>query len=67
MNTIYLAITVGLITSCCITISGVVIYSSKKPHGVSYTWDEFERKILPALTSKVQQMEESVNALEPQA
>lgn len=68
MNIIYEAIVRGLITSCNITISGVVICSSKKPHGVLYTIDNFKKKVIPALSSKLKQLEEAeANTLEPQA
>lgn len=68
MKTMYLAIQNGLITKFNASNNGVIIYSRKKPNGVYYGWEEFITDIIPALKSKIQQMDESQsNTLEPQA
>lgn len=53
MNTLYKAIQAGLITSVSINKRGVVIYSSKKPQGVIYSWEQYNT-LLPTLKSKLQ-------------
>lgn len=60
MKTIYNAIALGLITSVQVTKRGVVICSEKKPNGVLYTFEDFEKTILPKILAKC-------NTLEPQA
>jgi hypothetical protein len=67
MNTLYRAIQAGLITSVSINKRGVVIYSSKKPHGAMYSWEKYNT-LIPTLKSKLQQLEEAnAGTLEPQA
>ena len=67
MNTLYRAIQAGLITSVSINKRGMVIYSSKKPHGVMYSWEKYNI-LIPTLKSKLQQLEEAnAGTLEPQA
>lgn len=60
MKTIYNAIALGLITSVQITKRGVTVFSEKKPNGVFYTPEDFEKTVLPKLSAKL-------NTLEPQA
>lgn len=63
MNTLYKALQAGLILNLTLTKGGVIIFTPKKPHGMKYDWETFCKKILPALTSKLQQ----INTLESQA
>ena len=68
MKTIYNAIALGLITSVQVTKRGVVVFSEKKPNGVFYTSEDFEKTILPKLSSKCKQVKEATaGTLEPQA
>lgn len=68
MNTIYKALQAGLMTACNTSKFGVTIYSTRKPNGVYYSWEKFYKDILPALSSKLKQLEETeANTLEPQA
>lgn len=67
MNTLFEAIQAGLITSVSINKRGVVIYSSKKPNRVIYSWEQYNI-LIPTLKSKLQQLEEANSGtLEPQA
>ena len=67
MNTLFKAIQAGLITSVSINKRGVVIYSSKKPHGVIYSWEQYNT-LISTLKQQLQQLEEAnAGTLEPQA